>query len=598
VSNRRYTTLLLLAAGLALTGIAALAAVVCLSAPPPSLSLSKLETEAQQGSISQVVITGTTADATDSRGRMWQTELPPDSSAVAQNLTAAGVDVTYHQDGGGTSVAVSVLPTLLLAGLLGTAFFFLRRSNNGPGTQLTSFGRSRARLIAPQQVGITFNDVAGIEEAKTDLAEIVEFLKDPERFAALGASLPRGALLVGPPGTGKTLLAKATAGEAGVPFFSISGSEFVEMFVGVGASRVRDLFQEARKNAPCVVFVDEIDAVGRHRGVGVGNGSDEREQTLNQLLVEMDGFNTDTRVIVVAATNRADVLDPALLRPGRFDRQIVVDLPDVRGRREILDVHARYKRLEPSVDLVSVARQTPGFSGADLANLLNEAAILAARAHHPAIRAGELEEAAARLMAGPERKSRRISAGEKEIIAYHEVGHALVMRALPGCEPVHKVSIVARGAALGWTLSIPEGDRYLLGKRDLADQISGLMGGRVAEELVFGDITSGAANDIQRATQIARRMVLEWGMSPKLGPVAIDHQPAERHELSEALAAAVDHEVSTILNDARNSARQILASQRDAMDRVVARLKEVETVSAAELDEIVAASDRLAVSAS
>jgi cell division protease FtsH len=414
----------------------------------------------------------------------------------------------------------------------------------------------------------------------------------------LGASLPRGALLVGPPGTGKTLLAKATAGEAAVPFFSISGSDFVEMFVGVGASRVRDLFHEARKNAPCVVFVDEIDAVGRHRGAGVGNGSDEREQTLNQLLVEMDGFNTDTGVIVVAATNRADVLDPALLRPGRFDRQITVDLPDVSGRKCILDVHARGKRLELSVDLESVARQTPGFSGADLAHLLNEAAILAARADRRAIGMGELEEAAARVMAGPERKSRRISDGEKEIIAYHEVGHALVMRALPGCEPVHKVSIVARGAALGWTLSLPEGDRYLLSKRALGDQISGLMGGRVAEELVFGDITSGAANDIQRATQIARRMVMEWGMSAKLGAVAIGLELSGRHELSDALAAAVDQEVTDILNEACHGARQILATQRKVMDRVVARLKEVETVSARELDEIVATSNHLALPAS
>jgi cell division protease FtsH len=597
VSKRGYKALLI-AAGLLLVGVFALGAIICMSNPPPNLSLSKLETEAQQGGITHVVITGTTADVTDSHGRVWQTQLPADSGAVAEKLTTAGVDVTYQQGAGGAALALSLLPTLLLAGLLVGAFFFLRRTNNGPGAQVTTFGRSKARLIAPQLVGITFNDVAGIDEAKTDLAEIVEFLKSPEKFTALGASLPRGALLVGPPGTGKTLLAKATAGEAGVPFFSISGSEFVEMFVGVGASRVRDLFQEARKNAPCVVFVDEIDAVGRHRGVGVGNGSDEREQTLNQLLVEMDGFNTDARVIVVAATNRADVLDPALLRPGRFDRQIVVDLPDVRGRKGILDVHARGKRLDLSVDLESVARQTPGFSGADLAHLLNEAAILSARADRRAIGMSELEEAAARVMAGPERKSRRISASEKEIIAYHEVGHALVMRALPGCEPVHKVSIVARGGALGWTLSIPDDDRYLLSKKDLGDQISALMGGRVAEELVFGDITSGAANDIQRATQIARRMVMEWGMSAKLGAVAIGLELSERHELSDALAARVDQEVTDILNEACNGARQILATRRNVMDRVVARLKEVETVSAGELDDLVATTNHLALPAS
>jgi cell division protease FtsH len=429
VIKRTYRPLLIAAVGLLLAGIAGLGFIFSSSAQPPEWSLTKLEAEAAQGAVSHVVITGTTAETTDSQGRIWETRLPTDSAPVADKLAAAGVDVTYQATEGRMSLALSLLPTLLLLGLVVGGFFLLKRTNTGAGPQPTTFGRAKARLVTPEQVRITFSDVAGIDEAKTELAEIVDFLRYPDKFTDLGASLPRGALLVGPPGTGKTLLAKATAGEAAVPFFSISGSEFVELFVGVGASRVRDLFQEARKSAPCVVFVDEIDAVGKQRGPSVGAGNDEREQTLNQLLVEMDGFNTDTRVIVVAATNRADVLDPALLRPGRFDRQIRVDLPDLAGRTGILEVHARSKRLEMSVDLESVARQTPGFSGADLAHLLNESAILAARGNRRAIGTGELEEAMARVIAGPERRSRRISEDEKEIVAYHEVGHALVTRA-------------------------------------------------------------------------------------------------------------------------------------------------------------------------
>jgi cell division protease FtsH len=437
-----------------------------------------------------------------------------------------------------------------------------------------------------------------VDEAKQELTEVVEFLKYPEKFVALGARIPKGVLMVGPPGTGKTLLSKAVAGEAGVPFFSISGSEFVEMFVGVGASRVRDLFDQAKKNSPCIVFVDEIDAVGRQRGAGLGGGHDEREQTLNQLLVEMDGFDTNTHVIVIAATNRPDVLDPALLRPGRFDRHVTLDRPDIRGRRQILDVHARNKPLEAAVDLDVLARQTPGFSGADLSNLINEAAILAARANRKVIGMEELEEAIARVIAGPEKKSRRISEKEKEVIAYHEVGHALVMKALPLCDPVHKVSIISRGMALGWTLSLPQEDKYLVSKQELKQQIAGIMGGRASEEIVFGDVTSGAENDIQRATQMARRMVTQWGMSEKLGTVAMGQKEelvflgrdlGEQRNFSEEVAQLIDEEVRSLIKEAYETAKRILTEQRTKMDTVVERLKVEETIDAAELDKILAA---------
>jgi cell division protease FtsH len=406
-------------------------------------------------------------------------------------------------------------------------------------------------------------------------------------------------LLIGPPGTGKTLLAKAVAGEAGVPFFSISGSEFVEMFVGVGASRVRDLFDQAKKNSPCIVFVDEIDAVGRQRGAGLGGGHDEREQTLNQLLVEMDGFDTNTHVIVVAATNRPDVLDPALLRPGRFDRHVTLDRPDIKGRRHILDVHCRNKPLDSTVDLDVLARQTPGFSGADIENLINEAAILAARANKKVIGMPELEEAIARVIAGPERKSRRISEREKEIIAYHEVGHALVMKALPLCDQVHKVTIISRGMALGWTMFLPEEDKYLVSKEELKQQIAGVMGGRVAEEVVFKDVTSGAENDIQKATQMARRMVTQWGMSERVGTVMMGHKEelvflgrdlGEQRNYSEEIAAVIDEEVKSIIADAYQTAKRILTEQREVMDRIVERLKVVETIDRPELDAILAGS--------
>src|SRR5437773_1302172 len=526
-----------------------------------------------------------------------------DTFDTTKVLKDNGIDYTNHllvlqyeppsAVGAWVNVLISFVPFILIGGLL----IFMMRQAQGSNNQALSFGKSRARMFMGNKPNVTFADVAGVEEAKQELQEIVEFLKYPEKFVALGARIPKGLLLVGPPGTGKTLISRAVAGEAGVPFFSISGSEFVEMFVGVGASRVRDLFDQAKRNSPCIVFVDEIDAVGRQRGAGLGGSHDEREQTLNQLLVEMDGFDTNTHVIVIAATNRPDVLDPALLRPGRFDRHVTLDRPDIRGRRQILDVHCRNKPLEAAVDLDVLARQTPGFSGADLSNLINEAAILAARANRKVIGMDELEEAIARVIAGPERRSRRISDKEKEVIAYHEVGHALVMKSLPLCDPVHKVSIISRGMALGWTLSLPEEDKYLVSRDELMDQIAGIMGGRVAEEIVFGDITSCAENDIQRATQIARRMVTQWGMSEKLGTVTMGHKEelvflgrdlGEQRNYSEEIAAIIDEEIRSIVDHGYQTAKAVLTKSRTKMDAVVERLKVVETIDGKELDEIIA----------
>jgi cell division protease FtsH len=560
---------------------------------------STLMTNAAQGDVRSLEINGTDGIATEIDGKKHNVVLP-DSSGGAAWLTELQNDkVDYYFDknnSGGYLVSV-LLPNIILVILIAAFMWWVLRQTQSGNNQAISFGRSRARMIAGDKPAITFADVAGVDEAKQELTEIVEFLKYPEKFVALGARIPKGVLLVGPPGTGKTLLSKAVAGEAGVPFFSISGSEFVEMFVGVGASRVRDLFDQAKKNSPCIVFVDEIDAVGRQRGAGLGGGHDEREQTLNQLLVEMDGFDTNTHVIVIAATNRPDVLDPALLRPGRFDRHVTLDRPDIKGRRAILDVHARNKPLDSTVDLDVLARQTPGFSGADLSNLINEAAILAARANKKVIGMDELEEAIARVIAGPERKSRRISDKEKEIIAYHETGHALVMKALPRTDPVHKVSIISRGMALGWTMSLPEEDKYLISRDELMDQIAGIMGGRVAEEIVFGDITSGAENDIQRATQMARRMVTQWGMSDKLGTVAMGHREelvflgrdlGEQRNYSEEVAAIIDEEIRSIVDHGYQTAKTILTQQRGKMDAVVEKLKVVETLDAKELDEILA----------
>jgi cell division protease FtsH len=569
---------------------------------------SYLVTQANAGQVKSLEVNGADGIAIDSEGKKHNVTLP-DCTGQCQYVTdlQGKTDIKFDKNNSGSYLLSVLLPNIILVILIAAFMWWVLRQTQSGNNQAISFGRSRARLIAGDKPAITFADVAGVDEAKQELTEIVEFLKYPEKFVALGARIPKGVLLVGPPGTGKTLLSKAVAGEAGVPFFSISGSEFVEMFVGVGASRVRDLFDQAKKNSPCIVFVDEIDAVGRQRGAGLGGGHDEREQTLNQLLVEMDGFDTNTHVIVIAATNRPDVLDPALLRPGRFDRHVTLDRPDIKGRRSILDVHARNKPLDSTVDLDVLARQTPGFSGADLANLINEAAILAARANKKVIGMDELEEAIARVIAGPERKSRRISDHEKEVIAYHETGHALVMKALPHTDPVHKVSIISRGMALGWTLSLPAEDKYLVSRNELMDQIAGIMGGRVAEEIVFGDITSGAENDIQKATQLARRMVTQWGMSDKLGAVTMGHREelvflgrdlGEQRNYSEEVAAVIDEEIRSIVNHGYQTAMTILTKQRNKMDAVVEKLKEVETIDGKELDVILASEEPAAAASS
>ena len=476
-----------------------------------------------------------------------------------------------------------LLPLLVIGGFI----FFMMRQAQGTNNQALSFGKSRARMFLGNKTVVTFNDVAGVDEAKTELQEVVEFLKYPEKFNSLGARIPRGVLLVGPPGTGKTLMARAVAGEAGVPFFSISGSEFVEMFVGVGASRVRDLFDQAKRNSPCIVFVDEIDAVGRQRGAGLGGSHDEREQTLNQILVEMDGFDTNTNVIVVAATNRPDVLDPALLRPGRFDRQVILDRPDMRGRTEILKVHTKGKPLDKGVEVEGVARQSPGFSGADLANLVNEAAILAARRNKKVIGMSEFQEALERIVAGPERKSRVISDAEKAIIAYHEGGHAVVQRILPKCDPVAKVTIISRGMALGYTMALPQEDRYLQSKTEFEDKIAGLLAGNVAERLIFGDTTTGASNDIEKATDLARRMVTEFGMSDKLGPLSfgkrdemifLGRSMGEQRDYSDEVARTIDEEVRAIIDKAYERATEVLTVHRDKLITLAEKLVAEETV--------------------
>lgn len=484
-----------------------------------------------------------------------------------------------------------ILPFLLLIG----AFFFIFRQAQGSNNQAMSFGKSRARMFTGDHPTVTFSDVAGVEEAKEELKEVVEFLREPQKFIQLGARIPKGVLLVGPPGTGKTLMAKAVSGEAGVPFFSISGSEFVEMFVGVGASRVRDLFDQAKRHSPCIVFVDEIDAVGRQRGAGLGGSHDEREQTLNQMLVEMDGFDTDTNIIIMAATNRPDILDPALLRPGRFDRRVVLDRPDVRGREAILKVHVKGKPLEPDIDLTTLARATPGFVGADLENLVNEAAILAARRNRKSISQPEFEEAIERVIAGPERKSRLINPDEKKIIAYHEAGHAVVMNALPEHDPVQKITIIARGMAGGYTIALPSEDRTMMPRKRLIADMVGLLGGRAAEELVFDDITSGAGNDIERVTQIARQMVTRLGMSAEMGPMVygqkeelifLGREISEQRDYSEAVAEQIDREVRRLVSEAHERARAILSEYRDKLDAVAQKLLEVETLTKEEFEAI------------
>jgi cell division protease FtsH len=484
-----------------------------------------------------------------------------------------------------------ILPFLILAGV----FWFVFRQAQGSNNAAMSFGKSRARMFTGDQPTVTFEDVAGVEEAKEELREVVEFLREPEKFISLGARIPKGVLLVGPPGTGKTLMAKAVSGEAGVPFFSISGSEFVEMFVGVGASRVRDLFDQAKRHSPCIVFVDEIDAVGRQRGAGLGGSHDEREQTLNQMLVEMDGFDTDTSVIIVAATNRPDILDPALLRPGRFDRRVVLDRPDMRGREAILKVHVKGKPLSPDVNLATLAKSTPGFVGADLENLVNEAAILAARRNKKIIGHSELEEAIERVIAGPERRSRLISEEEKRVVAYHEAGHAVVAHVLPNTDPVHKITIVARGMAGGYTMALPQEDRTLMSRAKFLDDLAFTLGGRAAEEIVFTDITSGASNDLERVTKMARSMVTRLGMSAQLGPMVygqkeelifLGREISEQRDYSEAVAELIDKEVRTIVSESYERAKTILIEYRDKLDAVAERLLEVETISRDEFERI------------
>jgi cell division protease FtsH len=515
-------------------------------------------------------------------------------AAVLQDVRGSETFETAEVDNQSGSVLISVLLNLLPLVLIFGLFFFLMNQMQG-GSRLTSFGKSKAKLVNKDAPKVTFDDVAGAGEAVEELREIKEFLEDPSKFQQMGARIPKGVLLFGPPGTGKTLLARAVAGEAGVPFFSISGSDFVEMFVGVGASRVRDLFEQAKANAPAIIFMDEIDAVGRHRGAGMGGGHDEREQTLNQLLVEMDGFDVKTGVILIAATNRPDILDPALLRPGRFDRQIVVDRPDLVGRKAILEVHSRGKPLADDADLEIIARRTPGFTGADLSNLINEAALISARSGSGEISMASLEDAIDRVIGGPERKTRLMGEQEKRTIAYHEGGHTIVGHALPHADPVHKVSIIPRGQALGWTLSLPTEDKYLVSRGELIDQLAMMLGGRVAEELTIGDFTTGASNDISKATATARDMVTQYGMSAKLGPIKLgqnDGQPflgrdfGHQPDYSSEIAVEIDREIRALIDEAHDEALEILVHNRDVLEELADALIERETVEKDELAAI------------
>ncbi len=574
------------------------------SQPTTFIPVSKLGQDVQLGNVRRISVNGAALNITYKDGvTATSTKVTPDIAvektlkdlAVSPERIAA-VDIVYEPPsrwGDILPVLIGFLPLVLVGAFL----FFLMRRGQG-GNPAMSFGKSGARMFSADNPTVTFADVAGVDEAKQELQEVVEFLKEPDKFTALGARIPKGVLLVGPPGTGKTLMARAVAGEANVPFFSISGSEFVEMFVGVGASRVRDLFENAKKNSPCIVFVDEIDAVGRHRGAGVGGSHDEREQTLNQILVEMDGFDTDTNVIIVAATNRPDILDPALLRPGRFDRQVILDRPDMNGRKQILQVHTKGKPMAEEVDLGSVAKLTPGFSGADIENLVNEAAILAARRNKKAIGTQELTESMEKIVAGPERKSRLINPEEKRIIAFHEAGHALVMHLLPRCDPVHKVSIISRGMALGYTMHLPEDDRYLQSKSKFMDDLAGMLGGRVAEEVVFGDITTGAANDLEQVTDLARAMVTRYGMSETLGPrtlgarnelVFLGREISEQRNYGEAVARQIDGEVKRIIAVAYRQAKDILSTYRNQLEAVANRLVVAESVDGDELARLVGA---------
>jgi cell division protease FtsH len=559
---------------------------------PEEISLDEAIAMSKNGEIKSLIVDNeelliTTTDDTELKAVAGNLSMV-DLQALGLNLE--GVDWEVKPSGiNWGSLALNFLPLMIFGGLL----FFIFRRAQGANTQAMNFGRSRARLFAAQTPTVTFDDVAGVDEAKQEVHEVVDFLKSREKFQRLGARIPRGLLLIGPPGTGKTLLARAIAGEAGVPFFSISGSEFVEMFVGVGASRVRDLFEQAKRNAPCLIFIDEIDAVGRHRGAGLGGGHDEREQTLNQILTEMDGFDTNTNVIVIAATNRPDILDPALLRPGRFDRRVILDRPDINGRAAILKVHANGKPLAESVNLEVLAKQTVGFSGADLANLVNEAAILAARRGQDAITMQELEESIDRVIAGPERKSRRISPKEKEITAYHEAGHALVAKMLPNADPVHKISIVARGISLGHTRQLPTEDRYLMTRSQFNDMLATLLAGHTAERLIFNEMSTGAADDIERATMIARKMTTDYGMSDKLGPRTFGHKEelvflgreiTEQRNYSEKIAQVIDEEVHNLIEHASQVATKILTENKDRLIKLARELITKETLEGEELE--------------
>ena len=560
---------------------------------PEEKSLSDVILMSQQGQIASIVINDNQLTVTDNSNKKYVTYKELNVSIYEiEGFVLTDVKVTVERGGiNWGSLLLSFLPLLIFGALI----FFLFSQARGANNQAMNFGRSRARMLTASTPTVTFDDVAGVDEAKQELREVVDFLKMREKFQALGARIPKGILLVGPPGTGKTLMAKAIAGEAGVPFFSISGSEFVEMFVGVGASRVRDLFNQGKRNAPCIIFIDEIDAVGRQRGAGMGGGHDEREQTLNQILVEMDGFDTNTSVIVIAATNRPDILDEALLRPGRFDRRIMLDRPDILGRKAILKIHSKGKPLEDTADLESLAKQTVGFSGADLANLVNEAAILAVRRGKKSIGMAELEESIDRVIAGPERKSRKISPKEKEVTAYHEAGHALVARMSPNADPVHKISIVARGMSLGHTRQLPTEDRYLLTRSQFKDMLATLLGGRIAEEIVFGEISTGAANDIRRATDLAHKMVTDYGMSDKLGArtfgnkqemVFLGREIAEQRDYGDEIANLIDEEVHNIIQTAYKTAKDILLKNRDRLTHIAQVLMDKETIEPDELEKL------------
>ncbi|MBI5879170.1 MAG: ATP-dependent zinc metalloprotease FtsH [Chloroflexi bacterium] len=567
----------------------------------PELSLQKLATSIKNGEVKKLSVQGDDITILLNNKNEFSSRKESRSSVVEslKNLGVTqdelkGVEIEIQNPsewGSWLNIAISILPFLFVGGFL----LFMMRQAQSSNNQAMMFGKSRARMFTGDKPTVTFADVAGVEEAKQELQEVVEFLKEPEKFTALGARIPKGVLLVGPPGAGKTLLARAVAGEAGVPFFSISGSEFVEMFVGVGASRVRDLFDQAKRNAPCIIFIDEIDAVGRHRGAGLGGSHDEREQTLNQILVEMDGFDNQTNIIIIAATNRPDILDPALLRPGRFDRRVVLDRADLAGREAILKVHSKGKPLGTDVDLHRVAAQTIGFSGADLENLVNEAAILAARRNLKAIGMSEFQESIEKVIAGPERKSRTISEHEKQVVAYHEAGHAVVTKILPNSDTVQKVVSISRGMALGYTLIMPDEDRYLQSRAKFEDDLAGLLGGRAAEEIVFNDITTGASNDLERATKLARAMVTQYGMSRNLGPrtfgkkddmVFLGREISEQRNYSDEVAEQIDSEVRAIIERAYQRSKQTLTQYRDKLDTLAKMLTVAETVDKAQFDAL------------